>query len=232
MQGLTSAVHASVDVAMNAMARAIADDLRAGLDRRDRATLVLSGGRTAGRLLPLLFMQELAWARVDATLSDERWVPLDHPDSNEGLVRRALAGSAAFGLTLHGLYRAGLSPQEAVGPVSETLRPLMSAPWDSMFLGIGEDGHTASLFPGRDWADSADQGPPLVVEDRIVPPRISFSPGLLRAGLSTHLNVTGAAKTAMALRAVCGADPREVPAAILFASRHVASRVTVHLVIE
>lgn len=124
----------------------VAGLLRQGVAERGRALLIVSGGST-----PVPFFQALArcaldWSAVTITLADERWVPPDHPDSNEALVRAHLLRANAAAAHFVPLYNGAATPAEGVPELEATLAAL---PWpaDAVVLGMGADGHTASLFP-------------------------------------------------------------------------------------
>ena len=105
---------------------------------------VASGGNSPALVFRHLQKMALAWEKITVTLSDERWVPNDHPDSNENLIRKELGARINF----CPLYNGAGSPLLGLEETSERLARL-SWPADVCFLGMGEDGHTASLFPGE-----------------------------------------------------------------------------------
>jgi 6-phosphogluconolactonase len=116
---------------------------------RGAASFVASGGTTPGDLYDVLAQRDMSWDRIVVTLSDERWVAPTSDASNEKLIRsRLLRGNAASARFVP-MKTAQLNPRDAEAEVSEALSR-MPRPFDVTLLGMGDDGHTASLFPGSD----------------------------------------------------------------------------------
>lgn len=124
-----------------ALADFVAAKLNAALATKGSATIAFSGGRTPTGFLRTLGQHPLDWARILITLADERQVPEDHPDSNARLLRETLLSGAASAAQFIPLYSPAGQP--------EVEASLGALPWplDVVVLGMGDDGHTASLFP-------------------------------------------------------------------------------------
>ncbi len=140
--------------AAQATAEAIAAALRRRLASEDEVAMVVSGGSTPVPVLLALSAMPLEWSRVHVVPSDERWVPGDHEESNEHMIRNALMRNHAADAKLVSLYRAGRSPEDACDSLNPTLEHL-PLPLAATLLGMGTDGHFASLFPDFDGLDDA-----------------------------------------------------------------------------
>ncbi|NQV48834.1 MAG: 6-phosphogluconolactonase [Rhodospirillaceae bacterium] len=173
----------------------VAGCLAEAIDKRGQASLAVSGGRTPEHLFPALAYKELAWQNVSITLADERWVDPEHPDSNERLARRLLMQGPASQARFVGLKTDHQNPRDAQADVEAALASL-NWPLDAIFLGMGEDGHIASLFPDADnWLDAP--GRALAVagcEKR--QPRMSLTPAALLNSRHIFVVVNGPEKRA------------------------------------
>ncbi len=125
----------------------IAARLRTSLERDEQATVVLSGGTTPAQCFEILSRKPLAWNRVQLVLSDERWVPSDHNDSNEKLLREKLQQNEARSASILSIYQDDLSADERCDALQKQLPTNKFA---CSLLGMGTDGHFASLFPDAD----------------------------------------------------------------------------------
>ncbi|HEV7431795.1 MAG TPA: 6-phosphogluconolactonase [Steroidobacteraceae bacterium] len=129
------------------LAAAIATRLTRALERRPVASLVVSGGSTPYLMYAQLAELKLDWPRVQITLADERWVPIDDADSNERQVRASLLRHGAALARFIGLKSNASQPEEAAAAAWAAVGA-MPRPVDVVVLGMGEDGHMASLIPG------------------------------------------------------------------------------------
>jgi len=133
-----------------ALAQGLAADIAARLSegtvQRGLASLVVSGGNSPVKLFQALRTRPLDWSRVCVALADERWVEPTDAGSNEKLVRDNLLRDAAAAAHFSGLKNAAASPDLGAASAWETFARV-PRPFDVTVLGMGDDGHTASLFP-------------------------------------------------------------------------------------
>jgi 6-phosphogluconolactonase len=170
---------------------------------RTPASIALSGGSTAEHCYAALREVPLDWARVDVYLGDERFVPVTDPDSNEGMARRVLLDAVAPH-AIHSLAGAGATVEMAALAYDALVRA--AAPLDLVHLGLGPDGHTASLFPGTAALDEHERWV-ITNEDALHPhPRLTFTfPAIASARLAVF-TVAGAEKRDAFTRIRAGED--------------------------
>ena len=136
----------SRDEASVAAAEHIAAALAAQLNEQDDAAMIVTGGSSPARCYSELANTELEWSHVHVLLSDERWVPASDDNSNEKLVRDTFLIEKAADADLMPIYTADSNAEERCGELNELL-PAMPLPFACTLLGMGADGHIASLFP-------------------------------------------------------------------------------------
>ncbi|MBF7053009.1 6-phosphogluconolactonase [Halomonas sp. KAO] len=195
------------------LAEAVAEALRADLEHQDHALLVVSGGSTPVPFFTALAACRLPWERVQVTLADERWVAERADDSNARLVREHLLRGPAAAATFTPLTSDHSTPEEGAEVVAERIEAL-AWPASVVILGMGGDGHTASLFPDSrelDLARSTDATTVAVRTPSQPQPRITLSAGRLHQARRHFLHITGGDKQAVLARALAGDDVRELP---------------------
>lgn len=205
--------YATAEAAAEALAERVATELAAAIEARGGAVLAVPGGTTPRRFLERLGAAALDWPTVTVVPTDERVVPPDDERANQRLVRETLlagrAGTATF-LSLH-----GAPPADAGGPPAVAARLAPRLPLDVAVLGIGRDGHTASLFPGSpDLAAALAPDAPAVlpVEAPGAPePRVTLSAAVLAGARSVHLLIERAEKGAALESALEDGPVEEAP---------------------
>ncbi len=193
--------------------------LQQSLAERDKASMAVSGGSTPAPLYESLTDAPLDWSKVDITLTDERYVPADDADSNEAMLRRSLLKGAAAKSNFIPLMRTSESA-EATAALSSAALEQMHLPMDLVILGMGNDMHTASLFPGApelNAAMSPDQKALcMAVQPSSSPyPRLSMTLNTLLNCRAIVLLITGDEKRATLDRALKSESINEAPIAAL-----------------
>ena len=126
----------------------VVDLLSMAIEQHGSASLVVSGGRTPKGFFHLLSQEFLDWSKVTVTLADERWVDADHKDSNEKLVQENLLINEAYVARFVALKNSATSAQAGETSIDQDLSAI--GRFTLVILGMGDDGHTASLFPGSE----------------------------------------------------------------------------------
>ncbi len=164
--------------------------------RHGPATLSVPGGTTPGPVFDALSVADLDWARVFVLLNDERWVGEDSPRSNTRLLRERLLQRKAAAATLLPLYAPAPQPEDKLDELAQGIAPHL--PVAVLLLGMGNDMHTASLFPGADHLHQAlsPDAPVLMAlrADAAGEPRITLSARVLQAAHHIHILITGPEK--------------------------------------
>jgi 6-phosphogluconolactonase len=189
----TRLIQRSLDLILEKLHLAILD--------RGKFSIALSGGNTPKPLYQALAQQDLPWDKILVLWGDERYVPADHPDSNAGMARTAWLNHVPIPAeNIYPMPTDEADPAMAAQRYEQTLQQLFQTPpgtvpaIDVILLGIGDDGHTASLFPHTD---------ALQVRDRLVTvgnkdgqPRITFTVPLINQGRCDIFVVEGGKKQA------------------------------------
>ena len=198
------------------LARACAERVAAlidlALDERDRAHIALSGGTTPAAAYRVLNKEHLPWNRVDVVLGDERWVPPTDPASNARMLRDTLlaAGGPGADARFHPVPTELDSPDASVDAFETYVRDLCPGDpprFDVMLLGLGDDGHTASLFPGT--AATQEQTNLVTIGAGKGLERISLTAPVLSAARQVIFLVSGPAKRQALQRLLDPAEPAD-----------------------
>jgi len=190
-------------------AELLTDAITGAVATRGTARVALSGGTTPLAAYRLLGPAVGDWAPVDVVLADERCVPHAHPDSNARAIEEAL-GPGARDLRVRRLVESGAPSDRARAYAHD----VGDAPLDVVLLGLGEDGHTASLFPAHGALEA--EGTTVAVLDAPKPPpeRVTLTLPTLRAARRLVLLATGEGK-AEALRRSLGEPSPHAPVSLL-----------------
>ena len=192
---------ADADALAQRLARDIAASLRQAIAATQRATLAVSGGTTPQKFFESLSRQNMDWPRVTITLVDERQVDESSPRSNARLVKAALVQNEAAAARFVPLFE---NPSAAELP-----------DFDVVVLGMGNDGHTASFFPGGDTLAQSLSGaaPPLLAISApgSGEPRLTFSLPKILAAKEIMLHVQGQDKWATLEKTQAGSDMMKMP---------------------
>jgi 6-phosphogluconolactonase len=188
--------------------------------RGEVPSVALTGGDIADRLhrevARLSPGSNVDWSRVDLWWGDERFVAADSEDRNVGQARAALLDHVDVDpARVHEVPAAGsMTLEEAAAAYGDEVREEGGGRFDVVFLGIGPDGHIASLFPGRPELDVDDAiAVPVSGSPKPPPQRVSLTYGALNRTRETWFIVSGERKADAVARALGGADRHEVPAA-------------------
>jgi 6-phosphogluconolactonase len=204
----------------------VARQLSSAREQRGVAHLALSGGTTPGRTYELLGAVPEQLEAVEVWFADERCVGPEDSESNYRLAVETLLAAGAIGPERVHRMVGELGPDEGARLYADELERVLAGTGatdasdvpvlDVILLGIGPDGHVASLFPGAATLDAGDQAVCLGVSDSPKPPpeRITLSLAVLRAARECVLIASGASK-ADALAAALGEPSRHVPASLL-----------------
>ncbi len=197
------------------LAEQVAALLQAAVNSKGKASIAVSGGSTPKGFFDALSKKDLPWRKITITLADERWVNIDSSDSNTKLVHENLLVNKASDAKFFHL-------KQGENLCAETLADLNVAaenallPLDVLILGMGEDGHTASLFPCSEQINEAlalDNPSALM---KVVPTtapheRITFTYASLLKSANTFLHISSSSKKAVLEKALSDTNTFEMP---------------------
>jgi 6-phosphogluconolactonase len=192
------------------LAEQIALILRKRLEVAPRASLAVSGGSTPILLFKALARQVLDWERVDIVQVDERWVEPSHPDSNSAQIREHLLKGRAAVARFEPLYDNFPTPAAGLGSACQRLESVFW-PLDLVVLGMGNDGHTASLFPDAPelaaaMGESNDNRLAVITPPQPAQARITLTRSAIAAARDCILHIQGDDKLATLTKALAEPD--------------------------
>ena len=199
----------------NELAKTVSTILAKAVKNTGKASIAVSGGSTPKGFFSVLSQSDIDWSKVTITLADERWVPIDSDASNTRLVHENLLQNKAKEAKFFHLKQGNEITSETLADLnvaaSKTLLPL-----DVLILGMGEDGHTASLFPCSDeitsGLDVTNDAVLLKVQPKTAShQRISFTFASLMTSKNIFLHSCGEGKKTVLTQALEGNDPFEMP---------------------
>ena len=214
---MTSRLHTfenGADLAEN-LAQAVAGKLRDAIAARGRASIAVSGGSTPKAFFRALSNCQLDWASVTVTLVDERFVPAGDARSNHLLVAENLLRGPAANAVFLPLYQPAASAEIAAGIAAKAVAAI-EPPFDVVILGMGNDGHTASFFPGGNNLKAAidpdtPRGIVTMEAEGAGEPRLTFTFASLEDARFLVLHIEGEAKRIVLEKALAGDDELDMP---------------------
>jgi 6-phosphogluconolactonase len=200
------------DQLADALAEAVATDLKAGVKARGEASIAVSGGSTPARFFRTLSQRaDVPWDKVTVTLVDERWVDESSERSNGRLVKANLLTGRAAAARFVPLYRGGTVADAYAAGLAVREVPF---PFDAAILGMGNDGHTASFFPGGDTLADAltGEGPVVAINaPGAGEPRVTLTLKVLLASRALYLHIEGNEKVETLARAEAEGPIEDMP---------------------
>ncbi|MCH8538390.1 MAG: 6-phosphogluconolactonase [Alkalimonas sp.] len=205
--------HFSTSQQLNAdFAKRLIEIVQDAIEARDHAYLAVSGGRTPQALFEYLSTTDLPWHKVTITLADDRWLSATEKDSNERLVKSVLLQNKAATASFISLVTEDAKAEDGEQSICQRFADIPT--FDAVILGMGEDGHTASLFPC-----SAELAKGLTTEQAAVAvnpttapyQRMTLSQSRLLNSRNVFLHLVGSSKLNVLNQAMAAADPKQMP---------------------
>jgi 6-phosphogluconolactonase len=215
--------YTSQQAAAEGLSQLITQQLKSTIIGRGMASLAVPGGSTPGPFLRQLAQAKLDWNRINVTTTDERQVPIDHARSNARLISESLLLNPAARPAFFAMNQ-GLSLDQLRQQFAQYFIPL-----DICVLGMGDDGHTASLFPGVDEDLLSAASQQLIAE--VQPPgdleaRITLTARALLMAKYIHILIHGVNKKAVLDASLNGDDVSQMPVRCIW--QHANARVMIH----
>ncbi|NQY49185.1 MAG: 6-phosphogluconolactonase [Colwellia sp.] len=197
------------------LAQSVSEILAQAIKLKGKASIAVSGGSTPKGFFKVLSLSDIDWSKVTITLADERWVAIDSQDSNTRLVHENLLQHNAAAAKFFHLKQGEEFSEETLIDLNIAAKATL-LPLDVLILGMGEDGHTASLFPCSDEInvalDEKNDAALMKVQPKTAPhQRISFTFASLITSKNIFLHSCGEGKKTVLTQALNGDDPFEMP---------------------
>ncbi len=206
---------ATIKLAAQALAERVIVTLNEAISKRGKASIAVSGGRTPRLVFQHMRQHRVSWDRVTVTLTDGRWVTPDHAESNEWLVRTHLLIGPAKAATFIPMFGGESSPQSGQAACEHRLISI-GRPFDAVYLGMGADGHIASLFPGHSAVNIRSSLCVAVSAPEIRPPRMSPTAAAIMGSGKIFLLFAGADKHSTYRRTRQEGASRGIPLRLLY----------------
>ncbi len=203
------------DLLVIELADKIAQLLKDGVKKHGHASLAVSGGSTPVPLFKRLSKADIPWDKVFITLVDERWVDSTDPDSNEHLVKKHLLQDRAAVASFTGMKNTAVTAHKGEAECCAALDKI-PRPFDVLILGLGHDGHTASLFPGAEQlgqaTDLSSKKSCIAITPVTAPhERMTLRLNAILDSKQIFLHITGTAKKGVLDLAMIPGPPEEFP---------------------
>jgi len=199
----------------DALASRVAEILSTAITKSGKASIAVSGGSTPKGFFAALSNKDIDWQNVTVTLADERWVAIDSDASNTRLVHENLLQNKAVKANFFHLKQGEELTQQTLSDLNMAVKATY-LPLDVVILGMGEDGHTASLFPCSEQISTAlaqDNNDALmkVVPETAPHDRITFTYAHLAMSKNVFLHLCGEGKKVVLDKALAGDSQKEMP---------------------
>ncbi|TRX56820.1 6-phosphogluconolactonase [Thalassomonas sp. M1454] len=193
----------------------VAEQLAQAIANKGRASIAFSGGSTPKGFFNALSQKDIDWSKVTVTLADDRWVDVNNNDSNDKLIRENLLINKASSAQLFSLKQEGTFDQEYLTSLTKQANNTV-LPLDIVILGMGEDGHTASIFPCSEQVHqglSTTSEPALMKTIPTTAPyeRITFNFNALIGCSHLYLHIVGQSKQDVLNQALANDNAVEMP---------------------
>ncbi len=210
---------------MTELALQVGKELQAAINARGRASFAAPGGSTPAPFLNALSQADIDWSKVSVMLGDERFVAEDSPRSNTKLLRENLLINKAADAHLVAMTREADTPEDVIAELISGVDAHL--PLDVVVVGMGEDMHTASLFPDSPDLKSAlaDDAPTLAIirAENAGEPRITMTARILRSARHKHVLLAGENKIAPLEKAISLTSEAEAPIRVVIAGENPAT---------